>query len=432
MTPAILPSRARYTADPMSAPRRVLMVTLRYPPAMGAGAIQTLKHQKYLPLHGWIGDTLTGPADGDPAPLAFEPALEGPGETLRLRFPDPLRVADHLQARQHGRAARTLRRLARYGAAPDGQVLFAPVALVRARGVLDRYDVLYASGMPWSGLLAAAALKLRSNRPLVLGLRDPWVEPDGVRYGRTRNRVEALLERAALAAADAVVVTAEGLRLDLLRRHPRLAGRVHVIPNGYDEEDFQQPPAAPLGPFDLVHTGNFYGTKGPTDLFEGVRRWLQAHPERRAGLHVRLVGPERPADREAAARHGLEDVVVFEGPMPHAEAVARLLAARAVTAIDYGPEQAATRVLSKSFEYMRSGRPILFLSSGGDTEKILAPCPRARIVPKADPAAVAAALEAIARAPEAPREFTPDPYTLRFARPVLAGRFAEVLGEVSA
>lgn len=415
----------------MPAPRRVLMVTLRYPPTSGVGIIQTLKHQKYLPLHGWVGDTLTGPREGSSSPLTREPATEGPGETIRVRFPDPLSTAERLERGDAPGAARALRRLSRYALAPDGQALFAPAALLRARGILERYDALYASGMPWSGLLAAAALKLRSRLPLVLGLRDPWVEPDGVRYGPARNRVESIMEGMALNAADAVVVTAEGLRQDLLRRRPKLDGRVSVIPNGYDEEDFQTKPSAALSAFDIVHTGNFYGTKGPADLFAAMQRWFAAYPQRRSQVRIRLIGPVRPSDRQAAKEYRLSDLVHFDGPMPHSEAVARLLSARLLVAIDYSPEQARTRVLSKSFEYMRSGRPILFLSSGGDTDRILAPCPRAVIVPKGDPAAVVEALETIARAAPA-GAFEPDAYTRRFARPLLAGRLADVLNEVCA
>jgi glycosyltransferase involved in cell wall biosynthesis len=341
---------------------------------------------------------------------------------------DPLRVADRLDGSLGGQS---LRRIARYGMAPDPQALFVPAAFTRAGDLAQRADAIYASGMPWSGLLAAAALKIRSGRPAVLGLRDPWVEPTGVRHGAFRNRIESLLEGLALRHADAVVVTAAGLRDDLRNRRPNLHRRVWVIPNGYDEEDFEGTPAAPLGPFDIVHTGNFYGTKGPADLFEGLRLWLATHPERRNVARLRLVGPARDADREAARRAGLSDVVVFEGAVPHGEAVARLRASRVAAAVDFGPEQAATRVLSKIFEYMRSGLPILFLSSGGGTAEILRPCPRAIIVRRDDPQAIAGALESIASRPPMP-SFVDDAYTRTFERRVLAGKFAEVLDDVSA
>lgn len=412
----------------MRVARRVLMVALRYPPVGGTGIIRTLKYQKYLPLHGWVGDTLTGPDGPKAPPLASEPAREGPGTTYRVRFADPLRIADRLDGNL---SSRSLRRIARYGMVPDPLALFVPAAFTRAGDLAQRADAIYASGMPWSGLLAAAALKLRSGRPAVLGLRDPWVEPTGVRHGAFRNRIESFLEGSALRHADAVVVTAAGLQDDLRRRRPYLERRVWVIPNGYDEEDFEGPPAAPLGPFDIVHTGNFYGTKGPADLFEGLRLWLATHPERRRVARLRLVGPARDTDRDAARRAGLGDVVVFEGAVPHGEAVARLRASRIAAAVDFGPEQAATRVLSKIFEYMRSGLPILFLSSGGGTADILRPCPRATIVPRDDPQAIAAALESIASRPSTPA-IVDDAYTHTFERRVLAGKFAEVLNEVSA
>lgn len=416
------------------------MVALRYPPALGAGNIRTLKNQKYLPLYGWIGDTLTGPLpDGGGPALATEHAQEGPGATWRVRFPDPPRAAAGLLMRSPRQpapwvrrfAADSLRRFARYAMAPDGQVLFAPAVFLRTASVAARYDVVYATGMPWSGLLAATGLHLRWRTPLVLDLRDPWIEPDGVRYGRLRNRVESHLEGFALRRAAAVVVTAEGLRADLLRRRPWMERKIHVIPNGYDEEDFASSVVPPTTRFDVVHTGHFYGTKGPSDLFEGIRFWLGSRPELRPSVRVRLVGPERPMDREAAVRSGLDQITQFEGVVPHAEAVTRLRSCRVAVAVDYGPEEASMRVLSKIFEYMRSGRPILLLSSGGNTENILRPCPRARIVSRDNPAAVASALDEIASAPGLPEDFRPEEYVLQFERRALAQRLAGILDSVA-
>ncbi len=418
--------------------RKTLMVTLRYPPSSSTGIIRTLKYQKYLPEFGWIADTLTGLHPGGASKVSEEPAHEGPGKTYRIAFPDFFDGAGrHVEHRGQSpnqasrRAVSTaLRRFAAYLLLPDSQALFAPAAFLRSEAFVRQSEVVYASGMPWSGLVAAAMLVIRTPRPLVLDLRDPWIEPGGVRHDRFRNFIETLIEGATLTRASAVVVTAHGLREDLLRRRPSLAGRVHVLPNGYDEEDFQGPPALPLGPFDVIHTGIFYGTKGPSDLFAGVRIWLTQHPRRRRDVRLRLVGPVRSSDREAALQHGLGDVVVFEPPVPHREAVARLRAARVAVAVDFGPIQAKTRVLSKVFEYMRSGKPLLFLSSGGDTEAILRTCPRAVIVRKDDPQAVADALERIASRPAPPEEFRPEPYTLSFERRVLAGRLAELLAQV--
>jgi glycosyltransferase involved in cell wall biosynthesis len=327
-------------------------------------------------------------------------------------------------------AAKGLLKMARYALIPDPQALFTPAAIFRSGRILEAADVLYASGMPWSSLVAAAALKTKSRRPLVLGLRDPWIEPRGL--GPLRNRLESLLEAVTLAAADAIVVTAEGLRDDLVRRHPSLASKVHVITNGYDEDDFIGEPARAISSFDIVHTGNFYGKRGPVDLFAGIRRWLEQYPMRRSEARVRLIGRIRAGDRESAQSHGIEDVVVFEPPVDHREAVARLRSARVVTAIDFAPESARTRVLSKTFECMRSGRPFLFLSSGGGTADILRACPRAVIVPKEDPPAIASALEAIARSSFPSQGFVPDEYTRQFDRSVLAGRFAELLNRVMA
>lgn len=414
------------------------MVTLRYPPSSSTGIIRTLKYQKYLPEFGWVADTLTGRHPGGSSKVSEEPAHEGPGRTYRIAFPDPIDAAGRLvehRGQLVNQATRrvvstALRRLAGYSLLPDSQAFFAPAAFLHSERVVRRSDVVYASGMPWSGLVAAALLVIRTPKPLVLDLRDPWIEPSGVRHHRVRNFFESLIEGATLTRASAIVVTAHGLREELLRRRPSLAGRVHVISNGYDEEDFDGPAAAPLGPFDVVHTGIFYGTKGPSELFAGLQVWFQQHPHRRRDVRVRLVGPIRNADREAAQQHSLGDVVAFEPPAPQREAVARLRAARVAVAVDFGPTQAKTRVLSKVFEYMRSGKPILFLSSGGDTEKILRPCPRSAIVRKDDPRAVADALEGIASSPAPAEESRPEPYALSFERRVLAGRLAELLSQV--
>jgi glycosyltransferase involved in cell wall biosynthesis len=127
-----------------------------------------------------------------------------------------------------------------------------------------------------------------------------------------------VVESAALAAADAVIVTTPALEAHVRRRRPR--ARVHLIPNGVDTSLFHPAPRPPRPAREVLYVGRLSEEKNLGAILEAAARVK--------GGSVRVTflgdGPARPA-LEARAR-ALEVPLQMRPFVPHAE-VASIMAA---------------------------------------------------------------------------------------------------------
>ncbi|GMA27945.1 glycosyltransferase family 4 protein [Arenivirga flava] len=233
-----------------------------------------------------------------------------------------------------------------------------------------------------------------------------------------------------LADAHHVVTVSEYNLADLRRRFPSSAGRLHRVYNGLEIERFPyRDRPAHGGPLRVAAVGRLVEKKGFADLIEAVRML----GERGVPVEVRLAGGGELHD-ELAARirsAGLDDRFALLGPRTQAE-VRELLdwcdvfAAPSVVGIDGNADGLPTVLL----EAMASGAPCLATDVTGIPEVILDGV-TGRLLPQADPLALADALTAIADDPSAARAMTRSARAL-IERSFDSARQAEQLAELVA
>jgi glycogen synthase len=220
-------------------------------------------------------------------------------------------------------------------AEPQGSVARLPmlsqVAVIQAlreriREVIriEKPNIIQAHS-PCLNALAAFGLGL----PVVYELRSSWedaaVSSGVTSEGSLRYRLSRWLETRALHRADEVTTICEGLRTDVMSRGVP-GERITVIPNSVDAERFAQrtPVEGDLrkryaldGKCVLAFIGSFFAWEGLVLLIEAMPLVLEQRPD------VRLLlvggGPDESAMREAAARCGVADAVIFTGQVPHRE-----------------------------------------------------------------------------------------------------------------
>jgi len=168
---------------------RVLVVSYFFPPFNAIGAVRLGKMVKYLRQLGHEVKVLTAQRQSLQATLPLETPKDEIASTPWINVNAPVelllggreRVAKvGYSARTGGsRVARTLgewyKHLINF---PDGQVGWYPYAVAEGRRVLLNWrpDIIYASAMPVTALLAAHALSKRSGVPWVAELRDLWTD----------------------------------------------------------------------------------------------------------------------------------------------------------------------------------------------------------------------------------------------------------------
>jgi glycosyltransferase involved in cell wall biosynthesis len=320
-----------------------------------------------------------------------------------------------------GPLARTLR-LQPEALAPNNAWAITGRRLVRKAIARERPSVVLATAPPPSALLAAAAVA--GDVPLIAELRDLWA---GNPYFDRGSPILAKLEGRALGHAQAVVTVTEGCRASLLRLHPEIEKRLHIVPNGFDPSliERRSERARPSGePALLIHAGALYGDRTAEVLVAALGR-----PELLGLTRFELVGVIDPRTRRA-----LQDAPDLDAradaPVDWEEAIDRVLASDIVVVINAPSTGGDMALPTKLYEALALGRPVLALTrEGSDTARLLKRLGQeAGLAPPDDPAAIAAAIERLLEAPPPP---APSEALAEFDVDRIAARYAELLDEVA-
>jgi len=368
--------------------RRALLVSHRSPAQAGGGAARWRSLIQRLPDHGWQVDIISAPERASATELAAggSPAAQRRASVMGRvgRLADPVFGLAGLRpdalppsmlwiprgARATRRAARGTRRAAR-----------------------GDYDLVVATGPPMAGLLAGRLGVRGLDVPLVVELRDLWARSPA--FDRGGPILPALERRVVSRAARVVAMTPEAAS-DLRARHPYCGERIVEIPNGYEPELLAGRDGtrahAPGRPLTILHSGAItpdrplapiVSAMAGDDRFRLVLHGF-VHPEVLASVsHCEHVEVLPASDWEEATRR-----------MRTADA---LLVTQARGAGD------ATAVASKVYEYLAVGRPVLCVTDGGATERLLRRLGHDTLCARLDdPPGIRASLDRLAASPPPP------------------------------
>ena len=128
-------------------------------------------------------------------------------------------------------------------------------------------DYIYFFGS-YTAHLVGLRLKKTTELPWIADFRDPWVENTQHQFPTALHRWLAQnLERQVIRTADRLVVVSQPMLSSWLERYPWLdPGKVAVITNGYDAEDFigLLPVEYPTGSMTIIYNGSFYSSGSHT------------------------------------------------------------------------------------------------------------------------------------------------------------------------
>jgi glycosyltransferase involved in cell wall biosynthesis len=412
----------------------VLIVTRNFPPASHVSVERAMKLAKYLPEFGWRPTVLTGAQATVGLPEDPGLAAQVAGiEVVRSRAPEFSlfyggratpggATANEPPVARHG-APRRGKLHPKAWLIPDSQVLWYPFAVRAAlrRARAGGWDVIVATSFPPTAILIAHTIAARLRVPYVADFRDAWTT---YFYAPQRPAPLAELERrleGRMIRDAAAVVTVDAHFVDhaFARLAPDDRPPLHVIQNGYDEDDFRGAMPAELPAFSIVHTGRLRRSLRP--LWDALAHVMRERPELRGRLHVWQVGTVDPAVADLQAPP--EGVTVhLVPPVPQREAVGYMLGADLLLLEEFG-----SIMPSKALQYLRAARPVLaLLDAGGLMRDLLQDMPDAHLMDRGDPARAGTLIAALAAGPRpAPRE--PGAAVAAYSRREIARRYAAVL-----
>lgn len=373
--------------------KNLLLVAYKFPPSGGPAVQRPAKFAKYLPEFGYRPLVLTTPAPWGKH-VSDKSLLYDLSQTEIAACHGGDRYVHLLQRAGLGF-------LAKFCLLPDREVLWVSSAIRAAMRLAEQRPIhaIFTTVRPWSSVLLGQRLKTALGIPWVLDYRDPWTT--GVNSWPTplHRWHDVRLERHAVQEADAVVVVTPTMKDLLIEAFPEAQGKVHVICNGYDAEDFAGlTPASRPDRLRIGYTGSlvdydpFWGglaalrakvlgrrassdwsTHSPYYLLRAVRALLDERPEWNNRIELCFAGNFGKANRRHVERLGLSHIVSIQGYLAHDQCVRVLMDSDVLflPMVSLRNGQRNYNLSGKVFEYLAAGKPILAAVPEGDARDLI-------------------------------------------------------------
>ena len=395
---------------------KILIPTLRFPPAGGVGLRRLLKIAKYLARFGVKVHFLT--TENGRQVNNYEDDVRGDNMTVR-KLPS-LSLSNLLNTTPRTLLGKLARTAVYYLTLPlffvDYATLWGLVMVPYAVRYLRKHKVeyLYISGPPFSTLWHGALIKkwLGDDICFIAEWRDVWLEDEARVFLWPKplfRWIQRTMERQVLQAADIVLTVTADLGQALAAKSGHQA-KVVVLENGFDEEELQAAQSVggegrdDSGVIRIVYTGNIVRTRE-----EGFMLLLQAvSAMAAAGLPVvfEVMGTlsyliVQAVRRQHAEMISLRQLILYGLDTPAAAIALLNRADYGVVIVQRDHPEALT---SKFFEYCAAGKTIIGIGPDGELRRKMSAAGLGLFVCLDDETAVAQLVDYIGSRRQAPAD----------------------------
>ncbi|MGE5349209.1 MAG: glycosyltransferase family 4 protein [Actinomycetota bacterium] len=373
-----------------SRPSKVLIITYYWPPSGGAGVQRWLKFTKYLPSAGWIPVILTVKPEYAAYPFR-DKSLYGEipvdvevHRTKALNY-FALYNRDQSKIPHAGFASGTgkgfknaLSRFIRGNLfIPDPRRGWNRYAYRKACELIKSENITHiiTTSPPHSTQLIGLRLKRRFSRlKWIADLRDPWTEIyyyDMFRPSLPARMIDRELEKRVLTRADRIITVGQTLASSFAGKAEIVADKTDVLPNGFDEEDFQGVTASVPERFTITYVGTLspaYPVSGFIDAVRDLK--INDMP-----VALRFVGTVPEDIRAQFQADGGGHRPEFISYCEHPEAIRHMMNSSMLLLIIPDHRSNRSILTGKIFEYLATEKPILLLGpEDGDAARLLKLC----------------------------------------------------------
>jgi hypothetical protein len=237
----------------------------------------------------------------------------------------------------------------------------------------NNIDLIITSGPPHSMHLIGRNLKRRNGIPWIADFRDPWTNWDllnEMRLSSWSRKIHARMEKTVLKESDLVLAASETWANEFRSLG---AGRAESVTNGFEEGDFQKTAETTPRRFQIGHYGMINEMREPRSLLKVLKDLYQEDETIRKSLNVVFAGIIEPSFRKKIeADPVLNQFVHVKSYIPHDQLLQEYSDNYALLLIQNDSSMAEGHIPGKFFEYLASGRYILFQGKDeSDVAKII-------------------------------------------------------------
>jgi len=233
----------------------------------------------------------------------------------------------------------------------------------------EQWDLVVSTAWPYPVHKVAYRLrKMGSAKKWIADWRDLWTENQLFPGLWPFTILEKMNERTWMRTADFITTVSDPLA-DILER--KYGGKVSVIYNGFDPEDYEILPVERAYPqdgvFRIIYTGSIYaGRQDPSPLFQSIS---QLHENGRLTPdRLQIIFYGNNADMTILAeKFNIGEYVQYGGFLPRQQVLRFQRDANALLFLEFESSHVQGILTGKLFEYLFAGPPILAVGVGSDS-----------------------------------------------------------------
>ena len=360
--------------------KNVLIISYYWPPSGGPGVQRVLKFCKYLHKFGWRPIVLTV-AKGDYPVLDSSLGLDLKEiKVFQAKAFSLHRIFNLFNKKKHTPTFQLsssenesifvkISRWIRINIIiPDGRIGWYPNAVKVGNGIIkhNKIDAILSSAPPYTAHLIAKRLSLSHNIPLVVDFRDPWTD----RFYNFENKrlwltekVDKYLENNVINSANKRITVSEAISKYYTKPF-------HVIPNGFDEEDFKvnNNNKNKKNKVLISYLGTMTKSQNPKCFFKEISNLNQ----KQNIYQIDLVGSIHPDIKNYIYKHKFDRFIKLLPYIKHSEAIQKMVDSSFLLLIIPNTKKNKGIITGKIFEYIRSMTKIIMIGPhNSDAAKII-------------------------------------------------------------
>lgn len=347
--------------------KKILFVSLAFPPKSDPEALQTAKYFHHLQKHKDLQidvitsaiPTLYMPYDPD-----LEPYAEGTNQVISIPLKEN-RYVNYLISRLG------LDQLV----FPDVKQAFHRQFKKAIRQIKEKPDLIYSRADPKSSTVLAYKLHQELKVPWILHMSDPWADcPMKRMTGKLFLKNEAW-EKKCFEAADIISLTSVPTLEFYKKKYPSLEKKFRFYPNVYEYVNGEsKPDTDPVKSkkFKIVYTGGLAAERSPEFLLRPLKELYQQDPGIGNKLEVVFAGDVDGRNRAVFQDYNLP-FVQWIGKVAYKEALKLQQSANYLVVIDNPIDDPALSMFfpSKLLDYMMARKRILAITTKGSASDLV-------------------------------------------------------------
>lgn len=359
--------------------KHVLLLAWDFPPAISGGVYRPASFTKYGKKLGWkvsvIAREVVSPINEAGAYL-----VKSMPEDINIKYIRPSRVSP-----SH-----------RFSMRISGGLYNALEVFSTAKKMFpqDAPQVVFATGPPFHNFVAAYFVSSFFRCKMILDYRDEWTECPFEFVGR--GNADRFWENICLKKANAVFFTTKSQMEHQVKTFSCLDGkRCHVIPNGWEPEDFHSfdnsgRELSSLCTQDEILI-SFIGRLGnhtpPKNFLLSMEKVIRQNEKLRKYVKIQFIGSRAPEAEKQISQFAYPEILDIKDHVP--KSTANLMMQQASLLLLMYDKRFERYIPGKFYDYLASGTPILVIGQSGEVVDLVKELEAGYVIPENDVDALA-------------------------------------------